>query len=279
MKTGRKNWFIVASVFISCGLLFVLAGLILVGFNFSKLNTRGEAVHNEYEVKESFSEIKIDTSIADVEFLESKDGKVRVVCDETEKYLHEVKVDGNVLNIRLKDKKSWFDFIGFGFGSKEKIQVYLPKQNAEGEGGSENSFYSLDRLDVHTSTGYANISGLDVKGEFKVDVSTGEIRLSRIKAGTMNLDCSTGSSRLEYVMVSEDLKINTGTGDVTLVKCDAEKVNIDTGTGDITCEFLTSKNIKADTGTGDISLPENRSTGGECKLDSGTGEIKVKYAK
>ena len=53
-------------------------------------------------ITESFTGIRVDTSTADVTIKESRDGKVKVVCDEREKEKHEVKVVDGVLDIKLK---------------------------------------------------------------------------------------------------------------------------------------------------------------------------------
>lgn len=281
MSWGKRSWRITAFIFIACGALFAFIGLMACGFDFSKINTLGDPERNEYVITESFTGIRVDTSTADVTIKESRDGKVKVVCDEREKEKHEVKVVDGVLDIKLKRDVPWYDrLFNFSFSDDQKVVIYLPKQeNKEWEKYGFTPFYTLDSLSIGVSTGDVNLDGLAVTGELKVDVSTGHTTLSNIGAGTLNVDESTGKTTLTNVISKGEMRLNAGTGDIILTKCDAGTVVIDTGTGDVSCEFLSPKVVEADTGTGDVVLSEKYETGGRCRIDTGTGDISVKYVK
>ena len=283
MRVGRKIWALVALVLIACGVGFGLVGFAMAGFDVTKLNSGGREVTNEHVITEDFSKIEISTSVADVRFETATDGKAKVVCVESEKLVHDVKVQDGTLIIKETSKKKWFEYIGFfNFGStKKEVVVYLPEKKAEGMTRklSSETKCMLDGLKVETSTGDVKLNDLSVKGELKIDVSTADLNLSNVVADSMIIDTSTGSVTMNATEVLGNLKINTSTGDVKLTRCDADSVRIDTSTGDVTCEFLSGKTIRTDTSTGTVKLPSETAQGGDCVIDTSTGDITVTYGK
>ncbi len=279
-----RIWSIIAIVLIACGIGFCMVALIMKGFDFTKFSTEGDEVTNEHVVEEDFTKISIDTSTADVRFEVSADGKARVVCHETEKRIHEVKVENGTLKIKEKNEKKWFEYIGiFGGFKKIEVTVYLPEKKAENsnrkEKGANATRMELDELRINTSTGDVELKDLLVKGDMILDSSTGQHRLTNVLAGSATIDISTGDVIINNSEFFGRLKIDGSTSDIRITSGDAETVNIDTSTGDIICSFLSEKNIKADTSTGDIRVPEQNGAGGECKLNTSTGDIKVEYVK
>ena len=61
---------------------------------------------------------------------------------------------------------------------------------------------------------------------------------------------------------------------MTLDGCDAAEIFIETDTGDITGTLLTEKVFDAHSDTGRVAVPKTGS-GGSCKLNTDTGDIKV----
>ena len=282
MRGRRKIWALIALVLIIFGLGFGFVGFVMAGFNPDKLNTDGKGVTNEHEINDDFTKIEIDTSTSDIRFETAADGKVKVVCKESEKRFHDVSVQNGTLVIKEKSEKKWFEYIGF-FNSRSaetEIVVYLPEKSADiSRKIKKDTKFDLEGLMIDTSTGDVKLNDLHVKGELKINTSTGELMLSNVAAGSMIIETSTGEVTMNETEIREELKIETSTGDVKLTSCDADTVRIDTSTGDVTCEFLSEKNIRTDTSTGSVTLPAVTDKGGSCVVDTSTGDIRISYAQ
>ena len=282
MKEKRRGLLITAVVLIICGLAFGAVGFAMTGFDVSKLSGEGKMITNEHVINDEFTKIDIDTSTADVIFEASTDGKAKVVCTEAEKRYHEVSVENGTLKIKAKNEKKWYEYIRiFNSVGSQKIVIYLPesRETSETGGRKQETRYTLDQLKIDISTGDVDLQDLFVRGECRIDTSTGKVRMNNVVTGSLDIDVSTGSTTLNETVVLGALKIDSGTGSVTLTRSDAETVKIDTGTGSVNCEFLTHKKIRTNTGTGSVKIPDKTEDGGECSIDTGTGSIKVSYAE
>ncbi len=280
---GKKVWGIVAFVLIICGLGFAFLGLIISGFDFGKLVGDGKSVTNEHEISETVTAIEIDTSTADISFAKAADGKVKVVCTESEKRQHEVTVQNGTLMIKEKSTKKWFEYIGVfsGFGSKKKIVIYLPEKKAEGAARklSKETAYEVDSMKIDTSTGDLDLADINVKGELSISVSTGEVKLTNVTADKLTVDSSTGNVVMADTEIRGAMKVDTSTGDVKITASDAKDIMIETSTGDVNCEFLSEKSVKTDTSTGSVKVPNNSENADPCVVDTSTGDITVTFKK
>ena len=73
-------------------------------------NGRGVAhIQNTYDINDEYTSFNAELSTADFEIKIASDGKTKVDCDEKEKQHHEVKVENNVLKIKLIDERKWFE--------------------------------------------------------------------------------------------------------------------------------------------------------------------------
>lgn len=113
---------------------------------------------------------------------------------------------------------------------------------------------SCESLLTAGSTGDLSFTDVTVEGHLAIERSTGDVRLSRCDAATV--------------------EIATGTGDVTLSQCDADTIEIVTDTGDVTGTLLTEKTFSAHSGTGDVEVPKN-TVGGVCRITTDTGDIQI----
>jgi DUF4097 and DUF4098 domain-containing protein YvlB len=279
---------IAAVVLMLCGAGFFVAGAATVGFDFSKMNTAGESVSEEYTIKENFSKIAVDVSTTDIEFAVSDSNDVKVVCNEKEHVKHSVKVADDTLKITLEDNRKWYERIYFSGFSDVKVTIYLPKDMAKLKGvliETSTGDVKMDDLTIagdltiKGSTGDRVLNNISVDGKFTLETSTGDLKADNISAASASLEGSTSDFILNRFVVAGDFTSDTSTGDVKMTLSDAATVKINTSTGDVVCSFLTEKNIKADTSTGRVSLPGNITSGGECRIDTSTGNITVTYEK
>lgn len=320
MSKSATIWMIIAAVLIVIGLILFAIVMTKYSWDFSKLSTT-EYETNQYTLTDSFRDISIKTDTADIRFLPSENGECKIVCYEEKKVKHSVLVEDEVLTIRSVNEKRWFEHIGVNFNSP-KITVYLPEKEYaslfvnESTGDVEISQdFRFENMELSTSTGrvscYASASKL-----VKIGTDTGDIRIEKMTAGTMDLKVSTGKIdaksitcegdisihvstgktvltdvtcnalisggrtgdiTLKNVIARQRFSIQRSTGDVVFDHSDAAELYVETDTGDVTGSLLTEKVFNTDTSTGKVRVP-NSVTGGRCEITTDTGDIKIEIS-
>jgi lia operon protein LiaG len=123
-------------------------------------------------------------------------------------------------------------------------------------------------------TGSGSISGGDIEvRELVADVGSGGIRLGRVRASRVSLESGSGGAELELLSAIDDLKVETGSGGVTLrvpASLDAE-VDIETGSGGIDTDLpvkVTKWERRHLTGT----IGNGR---GRVHIEAGSGSVRL----
>ena len=270
MKKTTKTWLIIAGALVLAGCIVFAVVMSTIGWDFKKLSTVKYET-NTYEVGEAFGGISIDTNTADVVLALSDDGKCRVECYEEQNAKHSAEVLGNVLTIKVNDKRSVYDYVGFHFGSP-KITVYLPQAEYKA-------------LLVSGSTGKVEVpKGLTFESA-DIALSTGNIYFGASVVGTVKFKTTTGNIRVENCFAgSLDLSVSTGMVPVFGVTCDGG-VTVDVTTGKADLTDISCKNVVSGGSTGSIVMSKviaseklsiKRSTGSVKFNDCDAAEIYVK---
>lgn len=145
-------------------------------------------------------------------------------------------------------------------------------QTATGNISVENT--SVGALDISASTGKVTVSNAVCRENISVKVFTGKVSLTDVSCQNVLSDGTTGEIFLNNVIAAEKISIERSMGDVNFVGCDAAELDIKTSTGNVIGSVLTEKVFIADTDTGNIDIPET-SSGGKCKIKTGTGSIRI----
>ena len=292
-----KRIFVFAGILASIGLFVAFFGLLLLEFDFTKLD-RMEYEERVYEFTENFDSIHMDLDTADVRFVLAEDGVCRVECMESQKLKYTVEAKDGVLNVVIKDSRKWYDYIAL-FSSSQPMTVYLPKTQYDrlsidvstGDVQIPDGF-TFDKLTLEGSTGDVSFGRVSVNS-MDIRVSTGDIELTGVRATNMTLKVSTGEISLSDVRTEETLSVETSTGgvkltdviayrmkvecttgDVELKRCDAASIRIETSTGDVEGTLRSGKNFTTDSNTGDVDVPRD-SDGGVCEIFTDTGDIRI----
>ena len=258
MRKTTKVWLITAAALVLLGCILFAGVMTTLKWDFSKLSTvRYET--NTHEVGEPFVNISLTTDNADIIFALSGDGKCKVECHEEENATHSVTVENNTLTININDRRSWYDYAGFHFGSK-KITVYLPKTE-------------YDTLSVRKSTGNIEIPKDFAFADADISVSTGCVNFFAAAREAVRIVTTTGNIRVENTAVgSLDLSATTGAVTVSGVNCrDDITLTVSTGKTDLTdisCRSMTSRGT-----TGDISL-NNVIAAEKLSVERSTGYVR-----
>ena len=271
-------WLSIGGGLILLGALLFAMVMSLNHWDFMRLdNMKYET--NTYEIGEEFSNIRIDTDTASIEFLPSEDDSTKVVCYESIKVKHLTQVTDQTLSISLNDTRKWYDYITlFNFRSP-KITVYLPTGEYADLKIDEHTGkvtlpkdYSFETIQIKASTGNVTCQA-SASGHLQIKTSTGAIRISDLTAGSINLSVSTGDITASSVDCKGDLRIEVSTGDATLTDITCESLISEGDTGNITLKnVIASKKFDIERDTGDIKF--ELCDAGELYIETDTGDVK-----
>ncbi len=275
-----------------CLLLCSVLCLLSAGCSVGRVEARTE----EYSFTESVREISVNCSECDVVLLPGGEGECRVVCRETDRITHEVKLSGGKLTVERKTS---------GFGSSWNltniplnVTVYLPQGEYETLAVKTSSGsisiaeeFSFTDVSLESSSGAILINAA-VAGELHTvsssgdqyigavsphsvaaQSSSGNIELGEGQPGSVSMKASSGNVRL-FGVVAGTLDVETSSGDVTLTRCDAGRIGIRTSSGDITGSLTSAKDFRSDTSSGSVSLPPSGGTD-VCELHTSSGDIRI----
>ena len=279
MSKATKIWLTVAASLVLLGIIIFTAIMTVNHWDFIKLSTE-EFETRTYEFNEDFNSILISTDTAEIVFLPSENDKCRVVCYEPDSGIHDVTVKDGKLSINWMVHKKWYEHIGITVGSP-KITVYLPHneyvslsiKESTGDVSILNNF-KFDSIDITVSTGDINIENVTA-GSIGIKVSTGDTFLTNVTCESLASTGSTGDITMSGVIASGKFSIERSTGDVKFDKCDAAEIFVLTDTGDVTGTLLSEKIFFPDSDTGKIDVPKTTS-GGKCEITTDTGDIKIR---
>lgn len=276
MKKTTKTWLIIAGALVLAGCIVFAVVMSTIGWDFKKLSTVKYET-NTYEVGEAFGGISIDTNTADVVLALSDDGKCRVECYEEENAKHSVAVLGNMLTVKVNDTRSFYDYIGFYFGSP-KITVYLPQAeyNSLLVSGSTGRVdvpkgLTFESADIALSIGNIYF-GASVVGAVKFKTSTGNIRAEGESAGLLDISTTTGTVTISGMICdgSVTVDVTTGKADLTGVSC--KSVISKGSTGNIVLnKVIASENFSVKRSTGNVKF--NDCDAAEIYVKTDTGDV------
>jgi len=272
----RKKWIIAALILLGAGILICGISLAATGFDIKKLSNETFET-NTYEVREAFEDISIETVTDDIEFVLSEDSKCSVVCLETEKASHDVKVEDHTLKISTHDSRKWFDFFDFSFQTP-KITVYLPEAQYAALSISDSTgdiglpeHLTFDEINIRLTTGDVSCSS-SCKSHMKIEAGTGDINVQDVSAGQMTLSVTTGNIRVTSAQCEGIMELHVTTGDTRLEGVTGMAVRSTGTTGDLIMKnVLASDTFGLERGTGDIRL--DSCDAGSITAKTTTGDI------
>lgn len=297
MEKRTRVWLITAACLLVLGLVLFSSVMSALHWDFSKLSTTDFATTN-HELTEEFDSIFIETDTADIIFAVSDNGQGKVVCIEQVNAKHSVSVQDGVLKVGVNNDRKWYEYIGITMYTP-KITVYLPQtqyniltiKESTGDvkipdtfqfesmdirtdtGDVKNYASTSDTMKIVTDTGDIHMEGV-VAGGIDLSVTTGDITLRNVTCKNLDSTTDTGDIKLENVIADGKIAMESDTGDVHFVGCDAAALDVETDTGDVTGTLLTDKVFIVESDAGHVDVPKT-STGGRCEISTDTGDITI----
>ncbi len=274
MSRVVKIWLIIGASLVLIGAIIFGGVMTMLDWNFSSLSTE-KYVTNEYEISDSYDNIKIITDTADIIFVPSENSKV--VCFEETKIKHLVTVKDDTLVIEVNDTRKWYEHIGINFGLP-KITVYIPKgeygelvvKASTGDTEIPKEF-KFESIDISQSTG--NVKCLaSAGGDIKIKTSTGNITTEKINAALLSLTVSTGEINVSDIECTGDLSVKVSTGKAKLKNVKCNNIISTGNTGGITLNNVIAKeNFSVTRSTGNVKLIG--CDAGEISITTDTGDV------
>lgn len=263
------------------GSVLLIGGGVVFGLAIYKNATGAKAasVTTPHDLSEkTFDKFQIDLKTAEFEVKMSDNGEKKVICEETNKNHHNVKVENDTLYITQIDDTKWYEKIfNFNF-EKIKVTVYVPAgeydnmtiKSSTGSITIPNDF-TFNTVSATLSTGATEIKA-DVKDEIKVKASTGAVYLADLSAKNTNVECSTGGVKLDNVDVQEKIFVKVSTGNIKFNNVTAKDIETKSSTGNVTYTSTKATNsIVSKTSTGDVKFED--SDAASLNIETDTGDV------
>jgi len=300
MKKSIKIIIIVAVSLLVAGVIAMLIGFGVSGFNFRNLSGYEE---NTYNVEQPFSSINVSEIDMDVRFILTNDGEAKVKTYEREKLKLNVTVENDVLKITRVDQKKWYEFVGVNFGTYNDnmfTTVYLPtgeygELTVKTLSGDVSLTKDLSFTSVSVDTLSGDVSGcVNSKGKIGVETVSGDVELFDLSESALTVNTTSGDIEIENSVLqsvavrsaSGELSLegvkattfdfHTVSGDIDVERSDAQTVKIETTSGDVECTFLTGKIYNYHTTSGSVRIPASDSNGGACDIKTTSGDIEIR---
>ena len=260
--------FVILSVIISViiAIFGISMGIDAYKTNYSENESSVVAFDETYENVRNMN-IKLDVSKLNIKTGEKL--KVEVTNPTNEFYC---KMEGDTLKIR--DKRSGFNFLNFTDEVIPEIVIYIPKNQ------------ELEDIKIENGVNESYIEKL-VAEEIDIQTGVGKFIVGDISADILNINGGAGEAVLEKSTVNE-LKLEAGVGKFVINSEIQKEAKVEAGVGQLIVNLQGGKDkykVKTSTGLGGLFV-DNKKVGddqvvgdGDCyiKVEAGVGEVRVNF--
>jgi|GEM_PF-5302034 len=360
MKKSTAISLVISAVLIVLGAACIITALAITDCNMEMLSDANYEMITE-DITGGFKSINITESGARVRVVPSDDGIASVEYVDIQDRNYIIKVEDDILDIRVNDERPWYSRISMDFNAPMTLTVMLPEQDYEklyvnnGSGGIEVSeSFKFTAAEIESGSGGVSFDA-DVDGDVAIDSSSGGINVGSVQVNNLTCECSSGGMDLRGV-IANSIEIDSGSGKVEVAECDASlikikvssggtqvvscradsliissgsgkmnvydsecgdmelenssgglyientiatgRITIDSGSGGVEFDridaeelmidvssggvrgtLLSGKMFSVSAGSGSVNVPDDDPNGGYCKINSGSGSIKITIAK
>lgn len=126
-------------------------------------------------------------------------------------------------------------------------------------------------------TGSGRVAVRDVTGDVNVDAGSGGITLDRIKGDVLTLDSGSGGVQGSDLEVRE-LKADVGSGGLRLYRLKTTTVDVETGSGGALLELLSNvERLRIETGSGGVTVRAPATFSAEVNVETGSGGFQTDF--
>ena len=134
---------------------------------------------------------------------------------------------------------------------------------------------STDRTrgSLRVETGSGNVDLRDATGDVILETGSGDVTVSGMQGTRLHLETGSGNVTVTNGKAG-DVHIETGSGDIDATGTSGDELSFGTGSGNVDVALInTFRSVRIETGSGDVTLKIPPAMGAEVDLDTGSGDI------
>ncbi|HLZ44428.1 MAG TPA: DUF4097 family beta strand repeat-containing protein [Gemmatimonadales bacterium] len=126
---------------------------------------------------------------------------------------------------------------------------------------------------LHVATGSGDVDVRTAAGEVNLETGSGDVTLSGMDGSRLTLNTGSGNVTVTDAK-APNVHVETGSGDIEATSTSGDDLSFETGSGNVNVALAaTFRSVRINTGSGDVTLKVPPSIGAEVQLDTGSGEI------
>lgn len=127
------------------------------------------------------------------------------------------------------------------------------------------------KLLLDTGSGEVRVS--DAEGEIDLDTGSGSVEVMNVRGPYLKMDTGSGRVRGSGIAV-EELEMDTGSGSVRLGQVQSKRIKLDSGSGSVDLDLRSDvDDVRIESGSGGVTLGIPESLGAAIRIDTGSGGI------
>ncbi|MBO7453551.1 MAG: DUF4097 family beta strand repeat protein [Clostridiales bacterium] len=263
MKASTKILLISAGIITVSGLIVTFIGAALGGGIKSSVSASENYEEAKYDFTNSVKYLEIKEASHDIEIKLSEDDKAHVICYNSDRYKHDVELNGDTLKISVQTKKfnepqiTW----NIGYEINVKTTVFLPQGqydellvNASSANLSTDPSLGFNKTTVTLTSGDVIYSS-PVSGNASFTTSSGNVSVRDISPSDLTISCTSGDVNCENINASGRITIGTSSGEITLEDIICSDLNLKSTSGDVEGkDITTSKALECEASSGNFKV-------------------------
>lgn len=126
---------------------------------------------------------------------------------------------------------------------------------------------------LHVATGSGDVDVRTAAGDVNLETGSGDVTLSGMDGSRLTLNTGSGNVTVTDAK-APNVHVETGSGDVEATSTSGDDLSFETGSGNVNVALVTTfRSVRINTGSGDVTLKVPPTIGAEVQLDTGSGEI------
>ena len=133
------------------------------------------------------------------------------------------------------------------------------------------------RGELEIDVGSGTVQVTKATGDLSVDTGSGAVTVSEVRGESIEINTGSGEVTASNLR-SNDLSIDTGSGNIEVTGLTAPQVSLETGSGSVIADLSGEVwNVKVQTGSGDVTLKVPPTLAAEVDIETSSGEIETDF--
>lgn len=129
------------------------------------------------------------------------------------------------------------------------------------------------RGSLRIETGSGNVDLRTASGDVNLETGSGDITVAGTDGASLRLETGSGNVTLTDGKATT-LHVETGSGDIEATAASGDELSFETGSGNVHVALTAAfQSVRIETGSGDVTLKVPPATGAQVDLDTGSGDI------